>query len=73
MFIRWGNSCSNKLESSTNGVKQGGILSPALYDVYINNISVSLNQFGIGGAFGENLVNHNAMLTTYVLLHLVHL
>ena len=33
MFIRWGNSCSNKFYV-TNGVKQGGILSPALFNVY---------------------------------------
>ena len=38
--------------------QQGGILSPAPYNVYINNISVSLNQCGIGGSFGDNLVNH---------------
>ena len=33
MFIRWGNSCSTKFRV-TNGVKQGGILSPALFNVY---------------------------------------
>ena len=34
MFIRWGNSCSTKFRV-TNGVKQGGILSPALFNVYM--------------------------------------
>ena len=57
MFIRWGNSCSNKFYV-TNGVKQGGILSPALFNVYMNNLSVTLNQSGIGGFLGESLVNH---------------
>ena len=32
MFIRWGNSCSDKFYV-TNGVKQGGILSLALFNV----------------------------------------
>ena len=55
-----GNSCSNKFYV-TNGVKQGGILSPPLFNVYMNNLSVTLNQSGIGGSLGDNL------------LHLVHL
>ena len=42
----------------TNGVEQGGILSPALFNVYMNNISVTLNQSGIGGSLGDSLVNH---------------
>ena len=41
----------------TNGVKQGGILSPAFFNVYINNLSVSFNHSGIGGFLG-NLINH---------------
>ena len=57
MFIPCGNSYSYKFYV-TNGVKQGGILSPALFNVYINNLSVSLNQSGIDGSLGDNLVNH---------------
>ena len=57
MFIQWGNSCSNKFYV-TNGVRQGGILSPALFNVYMNNLSVTLNQSGIGGFLGDSLVNH---------------
>ena len=56
MFIWWGNSCSTKF-CVTNGVKQGGILSPALFNVYMNNLSVSLNHSGIGGSHqGCNVV-----------------
>ena len=57
MFIQWGNSCSNKFYV-TNGVKQGGILSPVLCNVYMNNFSVTLNQSVIGGFLGDSLVNH---------------
>ena len=40
----------------------------------MNNLNVTLNQSGIGGFPGDSLVNHiYAMLTTYVLLQLVHL
>ena len=47
MYIRWGNSYSTKFRV-TNGVKQRGILSPALFNVYMNNLSVSLNHSDIG-------------------------
>ena len=53
MFIRWGKSCSNRFYVTIRG-KQGGILSPALFNVYMNNLSATLNQSGIG----DNLVNH---------------
>ena len=47
IFIRWGNSCSTKYRV-TNGVKQGGILFPALFNVYKNNLGVSLNHSATG-------------------------
>ena len=64
MFIRWGNSCSNKFYV-TNGVKQGGVLSPALFNVYMNNLSVTLSQSGIGGFREDSLVNHKCYACSY--------
>ena len=57
MFIRWSNSCSTKF-LVTNGVKQGGILCPSLLNVYMNNLSLSLNHSGIRGSLGNNIINH---------------
>ena len=57
MFIRCGNSCSTKF-LLTNGIKQGGLVSPYLFNVYMNNLSLSLNHSGIGGSLGDNLINH---------------
>ena len=57
MFIRWGNFCSTKFVM-INGVRQGGILSPSVFNVYMNNLSLSLNHSGIGGSLGDNLINH---------------
>ena len=56
MFIRC-NSCSTKFRV-TNKVKQRGTLSPALFGVYMNNLSMSLNHSGISGSLGGNLINH---------------
>ena len=57
----WGNSCPGKF-NVTNCVKQGDILSPTLFHVYMNNLSVLLSQSGIGGFFGDDLINHIIML-----------
>ena len=57
MFIRWGNTYSTKF-LLTNGIKQGGILSPCLFNVYMNNLSLSLNNSGIGGSLRDNIINH---------------
>ena len=57
MFIWWGTSCST-IFRVTNRVKQGGILSLSLFNVYMNNLIVSLNHSGISGLLGGNVVNH---------------
>ena len=56
MFLRWGNTYSAKF-LVTNGVNQGGILSPCLFNVYMNNLRLSLNSSDIGGSLGDNIIN----------------
>ena len=47
------------IESSFHiGVRQGGVLSPLLFDVYVNELSELLNKSGIGGNLGGTLINH---------------
>ena len=43
MCIRWGNVYSSSF-SVSNGVKQGRILSQILFNVYMDDLSVSLNS-----------------------------
>ena len=57
MCIRWRNTFYS-LFSVSNGVKQGGILSPALFNIYMDGLSTSLNSSNIGGHIGGNLLNH---------------
>ena len=42
----------------TNGVKQGGIISPMLFNLYINNLSVKFNCSGIGGYIETFFINN---------------
>ena len=43
MTVRWGHYISNSF-NVTNGVRQGGVLSPQLFNVYIDGLSDILNN-----------------------------
>ena len=51
MFVRWGATTST-LFTVANGVKQGGIISPILFNVYMDDLSIALNSSGIGRGGG---------------------
>ena len=58
MYVQWA-SCDSSSFKVTNGVRQGGILSPKLFMVYMDGLSDQLNNSNIGGNFGSGqLVNH---------------
>ena len=51
--VRWNNTLSNMCGIS-NGVKQGGCLSPTLFSLYINNLINILRQINIGCRYGAH-------------------
>ena len=57
MHVRWGIITISSF-LVTNGIKQGGILSPILFNVYIDQLSIKLNRSGIGGNIGGHLINY---------------
>ena len=57
MFVRWGNTCSTCF-CVTDSVKQGGIISPMLFNLYTDDLSLKLNCSGIGGYIGTSFINH---------------
>ena len=57
VLIKWGSATSDFFNVS-NGVRQGGILSPYLFIVYIDELSNMLNSAGIGCHIHNYCTNH---------------
>ena len=57
MRVRWGKSTSEPF-FVCNGVRQGGILSPLLFNVYMDDLSRRLNTCRTGCMVGDCLINH---------------
>ena len=51
--IRWGSSLSAPFQV-TNGVRQGGILSPVFFNVYMDDLSKKLKECKTGCMVGES-------------------
>ena len=57
MTVRGGHCISNSF-NVTDGVLQGRVLSPQLFNVYIDGLSDILNKSTIGGSLGGKRINH---------------
>ena len=53
----WGHCISNRF-NVTNGVRQGVVLSPQLFNVYIDGLSDISNKSTIGGSLGGKRINN---------------
>ena len=67
MYVRWNNVMSSGFKVS-NGVCQGGIVSPYLFCVYADELSRMLNNVNAGCFVGASLVNHLMYADDLVLL-----
>jgi len=55
--VRWGHTLSDTF-TAMNGLPQGSILSPILFNVYVSDLSTELLRSGVGCYVGDTLVNH---------------
>ena len=67
MCVRWGGVLSTSF-NVTNGVRQGGILSPYLFNVYMDGLSDNLNNVNYGCIAGNHTINHLMYADDLVLL-----
>jgi hypothetical protein len=65
--VRWGDFVSDEFFVS-NGVRQGGVLSPVLFNVYVDSLSQDLISTGIGCCIGKTNCNHLFYADDLVLL-----
>ncbi len=68
--VRWGNAMSQQF-TVCNEVKQGGVLLPILFAVYIDGLLGRLKQSGIGCYMGNSYVGVWVMLmiSNYFVCH----
>ena len=57
MTVRWG-ACISDSFKLTNGVRQGGILSHQLFNIYIDGLSDIFNNSSKGGYIDGKRINH---------------
>lgn len=55
--VKWDNSVSAPFGVG-NGVRQGGLFSPALFNVYMNELSEQLSDCTTGCMLDNILINH---------------
>jgi len=57
MQVKWGTNYSSPF-TVTIGVRQGGVLSPYLFAVYLDELSIQLGSARMGCTVGNMVVNH---------------
>ena len=55
-----------------NGVRQGSILSPYFFAVYIDDLSKEVNKVEVGCFVGKSLVNHLLFVEALAIFALCH-
>ena len=65
-WVRWGTQKSSEF-SITNGTRQGAILSPALFTVYVQELLDRLQQSGAGCYLGSTFLEATAWADDFLL------
>ena len=55
-YVRWAKKLSESF-TVANGVKQGAVISPLLFIIYIDNLFIELKQLGLGCHVGPTFAS----------------
>ena len=67
LCVKWDGMASDTF-SVCNGIKQGGILSPELFNIYVDVLSQQLNKVMVGCCMNGKVINHLYYADDIVLL-----
>ena len=67
LYISWAGIMSSSF-NMTNGIRQGSLISPLLFSLYLDEMSLELNTARIGCHIGGHAMNHLAYADDLVLL-----
>ena len=67
LCVKWDGMASDTF-SVCNGIKQGGILSPKLFNIYVDVLSQQLNKVMVGCCMNGKVINHIYYADDLVLL-----
>ena len=65
--VRWAHHHSDAF-TVTNGIRQGGLISAALFNLYLDDLSTQLNSSRVGCRIGSVIVSHLAYADGIVLI-----
>jgi hypothetical protein len=67
-WVKWGNSSKSNIFSITNGTRQGSVLSPALFSVYVQDLLDELRELGVGCHVGGTFLGAIAWADDFLFL-----
>ena len=56
-YVQWGSSVNEAFKSS-NGTRQGGVISPHFFNVYVDDLSSAVNDLNVGCFINHLCINH---------------
>ena len=65
--VKWG-QCLSQPFAVTNGIRQGGLLSPYLFNIYVDGLSLHLNETSVGCHVADRCINHLSYADDMVLM-----
>ena len=67
-WVKWGHTCKSEMFMISNGTRQGSVLSPTLFSVYVQDLLDELQNLGVGCHVGNTFLGAIAWADDFLLL-----